>query len=216
LHSMHVGGLRTEAVCPQAMLWQAVREGGAFATLLRDALRNRMPSMEDPWRLALYADEVTPGNVVSPDNKRKAWAAYWAILDIAPQALHDENAWFVLGIKRSSEVSLLPGGFSEYFAALVELFFTGGAHDASTVGFVVEFLDGHEARIWLRLDQIVQDDAAHKTLWGCVGAAGSCFCMLCLNCWADKAQAADGGDGAVMMRRVMVMTSYARRQRVLR
>ena len=68
----------------------------------------------------------------------------------------------------------------------MKLFFTGGAHDVSTVGFTIEFANGDTARIWLKVDQIIQGDLAHKQLWGCVGAAGSSFCMLCLNVWADK------------------------------
>ena len=85
---------------------------GAYARLLRQALDSKPPTRDRPFRLALYADEVTPGNVVSPDNQRKAWCAYWALLDLCPQSLHDEDAWFVLAIKRSSEVGKIDGKFS--------------------------------------------------------------------------------------------------------
>ena len=160
-----------------------MRENGAYARLLRTALDSQPPTRCNPYRLALYSDEVTPGNVVSPDNLRKCWCVYWSILDLCPQALHDENAWFLITVKRSSEVNKVDGKFSAIFGCMIEQFF-GGAHDCSTVGFTVDFVDGESRRIFLKLDQIVQDDAAHTTVWNCMGASGTNFCMLCLNAWA--------------------------------
>ena len=186
--SVYVHGCRVEVISPQAMLWQAVQEDGAYSRMLRDALDSNQPTRERPFRLALYADEVTPGNVVSPDNLRKCWCAYWAILDLFPQALHDENAWFLIAVKRSSEVNKVDGKFSAIFGCLIEQFFTGGAHDCSSVGFTVDFADGQSRRVFLKLEQIVQDDAAHKTVWDCMGASGANFCMLCLNAWACNRQ----------------------------
>jgi hypothetical protein len=186
--SVYVHGSRIEVINPQAMLWQAVRENGGYARMLRETLDRLRPTRDSPLRLALYSDEVTPGNVISPDNLRKCWAIYWGILDVYPQALHDEDAWFLLAVKRSSEVEKIDGKFSAIFGCMIEQFFTGGAHDCSIVGFEVEFLDGASYRIYLSLEHIIQDDAAHKTIWNCVGAAGSNFCMLCLNAWATKRQ----------------------------
>ena len=186
--SVYLHGSRIEVINPQAMLWQAVRENGGYARMLRATLDRLQPTRDRPLQLALYSDEVTPGNVISPDNLRKGWAIYWGIVDVYPQALHDEDAWFLLAVKRSSEVDKVEGKFSAIFGCMIEQFFTGGAHDCSIVGLEVEFLDGASYRIYLSLQQVVQDDAAHKTVWNCVGAAGSNFCMLCLNAWAKKRQ----------------------------
>jgi hypothetical protein len=71
---------------------------------------------------------------------------------------------------------------------MIEQFFTGGAHDCSIAGFEVEFRDGASYRVYLSLQQVVQDDAAHKSVWNCVGVVGSNFCMFCPNAWANKRQ----------------------------
>ena len=34
-----------------------------------------------PYRLILYADEISPGNVLKADNRRKVFAIYWAIAE---------------------------------------------------------------------------------------------------------------------------------------
>ncbi len=64
-----------------------------------------------------------------------------------------------------------------FFAALMNLFFTGGAHDVSTVGFTIAFAngDGAPVRSWLKLDRIIQDDLAHKELRGLCWRSGVSF-----------------------------------------
>ena len=75
----------------------------------------------------------------------------------------------------------IPGGVSATMAACLEGFFTGGGNDVSTVGILLDLPDGSDCRLFLKLDQMIQDDAAHKYIWSCVGATGTKFCMLCLN-----------------------------------
>ena len=103
---------RLEVVHPLAMLWVAAREGAGFGSLLLHMLHTNAPTITQPWRLALYSDEVVPGNVLSHDNKRKIWAVYWSLIDLSLQALSNEDAWFLLTAKRSSQVNLMVGGMS--------------------------------------------------------------------------------------------------------
>ena len=112
--------------------------------------------------MALYADEVTPGNVLAHDNLRKLWVLYWGVLELSQPSLYNEDAWFLLSAKRTSEVVKIPGAISALIASALKLFFSGAANDLSTVGMLLEFPDGHSARVWFELDQIIQDDAAHK------------------------------------------------------
>ena len=190
---------RFEAIHPLAMLWHACDANGSYSMMLKAALRQRPPTIAAPWRFAAYADEVTPGNVVSPDNLRKVWVIYWALIDCSRQSLHKEDAWFLLAAKRSSEVKKISGGIAAMFKECLKLFFTGGANDVSTVGVHFEFPDGEAAHLWLRLDQIVQDDGAHKAIWCCVGASGSRFCMLCQNAFARASGEVDSDNEEILV-----------------
>ena len=91
---MQVHGCRIEMIHPLAMLWMAIREDGSYVAMVRNALQQRPPTQDCPWRFALYSDEVTPDNVVSPGNLRTIWVVYWALVECSRQALHKEDAWF--------------------------------------------------------------------------------------------------------------------------
>ena len=71
LHTVAVQGINVQIVTPDAMIYAAVAEGGSYACMVQAALQVRPPSFERHWRMAVYSDEVPPGNVTAPDNKRK-------------------------------------------------------------------------------------------------------------------------------------------------
>ena len=81
-----------------------------------------------------------------------------------------EDAWFLLAVKRSSEVAKLEGGVSAFFGACLEALFTSSAADFAATGVLLEFRDGTSARLFLKPEQVIQEDAAHKMVWNCVGA----------------------------------------------
>ena len=61
--SIQVGGMRVEVINPAALLWVICKDGGRYSDMVRNMLRHRPPPVREPWRLAIYSDEVTPGNV---------------------------------------------------------------------------------------------------------------------------------------------------------
>ena len=63
------------------------RESPRYKELVLQAFMNRPPSADDPWGLIIYADEVTPGNILAVDNRRKLWGFYAAVKQLGPLAL---------------------------------------------------------------------------------------------------------------------------------
>jgi hypothetical protein len=51
---------------------------------------------DEPWQLIIYTDEVTPGNPLATNNKRKFHAVYWSFLELGMNALCREEAWFCI------------------------------------------------------------------------------------------------------------------------
>ncbi len=47
-----------------------------------NALRDRPPSREAPWQLILYSDEVTPGDPLTVDNRRKRHQLYASFAEL--------------------------------------------------------------------------------------------------------------------------------------
>jgi len=80
---------------PFALLWKASSECDSFITFFRAKLADHPPSLENPWHLLLYTDEVTPGNPLATLNKRKFHALYWSFLEFGVTALsrEDSSVW---------------------------------------------------------------------------------------------------------------------------
>jgi len=72
----HDGTSKTlEVQHPMAMLWYATKNCVPFADFM-DMMMDRQPSsLAHPWKLALYSDEVTPGDALQVQNTRKLQAS---------------------------------------------------------------------------------------------------------------------------------------------
>ena len=107
---------------PFAMLQVAIDADSAFTKLFKARLQAFPSTPQTPWRLAMYSDEVVPGNALGVDNKRKIQAVYWSFLEFGAAALSQEDLWFVSTAKRSSEVKKVKGGMSQLMLALTRVF----------------------------------------------------------------------------------------------
>ena len=173
--------LKLEVVNFPAMLWMAFREGGRFSDLVRRSMVNHPCLPEKPWRLALYADEVVPGNPLSNENRRKIWVVYVSFLELGPAALSQEDNWFTLAVVRSKVLNTAAAGIGQLFRRLLHSLFGAQAkHDFSTAGMRLGLGDT-AVRLWAVPGMFLQDGAAHKSTWHCKGDAGTKLCMLCRN-----------------------------------
>lgn len=166
---------------PLALIYKAYAQGGSFTTLMARALELHPCSPESPWRLVVYADEVTPGNPMAHSNKRKIWVFYFSFLEFGRLLLQDEYAWLCNVVKRSVEVNKLSGGVSQLMAIALRLFFGDLTFDLSLGGIVLQSPEGEQVRLFATLSMVLQDGGAHKHIWHCKGDTGSKMCMLCRN-----------------------------------
>ena len=75
------GTLTVPFVWPAAVLSLMCKRSAGFSELLLQTLHRRPPTPDHPYRIVVYCDEITPGNALKPDNRRKTWAFYWSIAD---------------------------------------------------------------------------------------------------------------------------------------
>ena len=79
-------------------LFQVVcRESPSYKRLVLQAFLNRPPSTDCPWDLIVYADEVTPENILKVDNQRKMLAFYAAVKQMGPLVLKGDTCWLPFG-----------------------------------------------------------------------------------------------------------------------
>ena len=125
-------------VNPLAMLWKAFKQGGSYTELLMMHLEQNPCSPEKPYGLIVYADEVTPGNVLAHQNQRKIWVMYFPFIDFGGIVLQMEDVWLCNMIKRSADVNKLSGGITQLFAVCINLFFGSQTFDISVGGISLE------------------------------------------------------------------------------
>jgi hypothetical protein len=182
---------------PFALLWTAVSECLPFMELFKEQLRQKPSTPEEPWRIILYSDEVTPGNVMSPNNKRKFHAIYWSFLELGAHALSREECWFCTATAYSTFINDLHAGLSQAFAAVIKVFFDSSGFDFSLGGINLPF-SGGDIRLFAKLGVVIQDGGAHKSVWSSRGDAASKFCLLCKNLFTKSSRMVDE-DGRHML-----------------
>ena len=130
--------------------------------------------------LVLYIDEVTPGNVLSPDNKRKAHCIYVSIMEFGIDVLFKTAAWLPVALLRSSVVKRVSGGLSCCCRLLLESWFCGQPLQLESLGCVVDVTPPRIARC--RFGRLLADADALRAVNSIKGHNGLKPCCACRNC----------------------------------
>lgn len=70
------GEFKCRMVHPGALLWYLCFNCSSFWTYLESVLVRKPSTEMSPWCIILYSDEVSPGNVMKPDNRRASAIAF--------------------------------------------------------------------------------------------------------------------------------------------
>ena len=92
--------------------------------------------------MVLYSDELTPGNPLRADNRRKTMIWYWSILEYGRHNLQKVEAWLPLAAIRSSIARQVEGGFCGVFRHLLRALFLRDG-DIGTAGITLRLGDPH-------------------------------------------------------------------------
>ena len=162
------------------MRWQIQSPGKLFQHFYErlPGFRNLVQhskSISSTWHIVFYGDEITPGNVLRPSNRRRVYCFYFTFKEFR-QHIRDERCWLPLAVLRHSVVEQLRGGLSQAVKLLVASFFNGPVNFSSGVE-----LDGCTSALKAELSNILGDEAALKSIWSSKGAAGMKPCMCCKN-----------------------------------
>ena len=113
-------------LCPAATWWQTLQSCERFREHWARAHEERPCTMASKWSLILYSDEVSPGNQLKANNRRRLQTFYWTVKELGPKALSSEDAWMVLTTVRSATVSELQDGLSQVTKEAILSFFAVG------------------------------------------------------------------------------------------
>ena len=110
---------------------------------MMNLIQQSPPSPSNKYGLAIYSDEVVPGNTVAPDNLRKIWVIYASVIQFGPVALSQEASWLTIGCCRSSCLSLVKGGIGQLIKEILKKTFQVTNFDVTQAGFVLKSKGGN-------------------------------------------------------------------------
>ena len=107
---------------PFALLYRTVAECPPFKELMLKKLQQFPCSVQQPWGLIIYFDEVSPTDPLSNHtDERQIQSFYWTFYEFADIVFHEE-VWFVVTCARSVTVNDLEVGMSELVKEVVCIF----------------------------------------------------------------------------------------------
>lgn len=166
-------------------------KGGHFTDFLLQLHAAHPSTMDVPWDLICYCDEMQPGNQLS-STSRKAWCCYLSFLQFR-NFLGRENMWFCTFILRTTEVAKLEAGISQVVKLVLEDLFCDGTPQC---GILLSSAKG-TIRLFFKFTMVLQDGGAQKQFWSSRQDTGSKPCYLCKNIFALRGQedaVEEGGD----------------------
>ena len=173
---------------------------GSYQELLKQTFAVDPCTIDHPWTMAVYGDEIIPGNVLGR-GERKCWAIYCSITNFKLPAPQNESSWIILATLRSSLVAELNGGTSQAWAAILKSIWCNKVCNPAH-GLLLPSSAGN-LTVYLSLGMVLQDGASHKYTWSAKGDSGWRYCMLCSNV-ANKQKSQEKGDEAIGMDDEMV------------
>ena len=162
---------------PCALLYILCHRYPRFASLLRNSSR------DGSYRVALYTDETTPGNVLNPDITKEIQFIYWTLHELPGWMRARKSGWWVFGIMRTSEQKIVKGKLGRILRHVIRTFFKSPNH-SFTLGVRLPLGRGDGAPSFLfraTLGCLIQDEKGHKNTWSVKGASGCRCCHLCKN-----------------------------------
>ena len=130
----------------------------------------------------MYADEVSPGNILKVENHRKMYAFYVAVKQLGPLVLKHESCWLPLAVLRTTELKKIKGGVGAALVVLLERMFVVEKIKEHDGGVMVDIgAAGGFARLFFRFSNLLGDGDALRALLWCKGASGKLPCLCCKN-----------------------------------
>ena len=166
---------------PLGMLCVAMSESPRFAAYVRKARREwGEPTIDEPWTIALYIDDITCGNPlgVRDDARRKISGVFWSIYQLGAEALSDETCWFELAAFRRSISGAFIGSVSHMLNVCLSTFFDPTGVDARW-GLVFTVRSDRDLQLFLAIEMLIADTVALVEVIGAMGMHGHLPCFLC-------------------------------------
>ncbi|CAE7234491.1 unnamed protein product [Symbiodinium sp. CCMP2592] len=163
--------IRIPVMSLAASLTEKCQANKAFADILSAAVKTAPDGTLDAL---VYVDEAVPGNIVQPDNRRKAYLMYISFLQLAT-TLQAEYSWTTVGCVRHSLVNAAAGGLAGVMCEFV------GRLQEELQGFAIQDSTGSPVLVRAQKFWLLADEAALRGTMAAKGSSGVRPCIKCRN-----------------------------------
>ncbi|CAE7221095.1 unnamed protein product [Symbiodinium sp. CCMP2592] len=158
---------------PAACLWHRLNSCERFRSFMLEMLERKPATVNSPWGIVVYSDEVSPGNQLKVSNARKLQTFYWSFREFGT-SLTREDAWMLLTTVRSKTVADVADGLSQLTKRCMLCFTEEDRNFRFGLAFPGLVLSAE-------LAIVVADESALKHMFEFKGASGKVPCMFCRN-----------------------------------
>lgn len=130
-------------------------------------------------RLAIYMDEIKPGNVLRPDQGRSVACFYWTFANLPGWYQCRQHGWFFFACFPVHKVDKLEGGYTGLFTKMLEIFLENDPWNFQ-VGFPCASVSGTFV-CKAPFCMLLADEKAMVAMWSFRGASGTKPCFRCQN-----------------------------------
>ena len=160
------------------------------SAILATYTRRPCVDVDSAWRIVVYADEITPGNVMRLDHRRKALCLYVTFMEFDYEWVQAADLWLPIAICRNSLAKKLQGGYSN----LVRVILLKLLHSSKVTeqGILLTLHDGTVVRIFAKGGPALFDGDAFRMIWSVKGSGGVMPCILCATTTSDASMVRPG------------------------
>ena len=174
--TLTIGEVAVPFICTFALIFSLCDKSLCFAAFLHNCIQGQV------GRIAIYVDEVVPGNALRPDPGRAFYAWFWTILEWPDWYRSRKAGWFDLCVMKAKDVAAIPGGVSAIAVHILKMFW-----DPTCLMHMENLgirLAGPRGPWILRAKFVLwlMDERAEKFITSCKGSSGSKPCISCRNC----------------------------------
>ena len=131
------GSMKITVIRPQEAIPYVIENVPAWRTIFETVAAHSPCTPSSPWTLEYHEDEITPGNPMRPDNKRKFHIIYCTFVELDISSWSD--GWLPLAVVRSTDAQKFRGGFSGFIATYLRHISLDPKDPLSSIGVEVDF-----------------------------------------------------------------------------
>ena len=144
------------------------------------ASNERMPTLEQPWKLLICFDEFAPGVQLNCENTKKVMVLSFNFEELGGEILQRDTTWMIPIIVRSTTIRSIIG----YWSNMLRVYFRTlllGNQGGQTVGVTV-MASGQPLTLFFTVEALGSDYDGIRIGWDWKGANGLRMCLRCCNC----------------------------------